>query len=78
MAIVGPAVSLALAVGFGLAAVALSVAGSPAVAVAVAAWLAVGNLALALFNLLPAAPWTAGGCCAGCSGAATATASGPR
>ena len=53
MALVGPAVGLALAVGFGLAAVALSVAGSPAVAVAVVAWLAVGN-ALALFSLLPA------------------------
>src|ERR671914_596969 len=39
----GPAVSLALAAGFGLAAAALAVAGGPAVAVAVAAWLAVGN-----------------------------------
>ncbi|HEX3215216.1 MAG TPA: site-2 protease family protein, partial [Actinomycetota bacterium] len=60
VAIVGPAVSLALAVGFGLAALGLSVLGGPAVAVAIAAWLAVGNAALALFNLLPAAPLDGG------------------
>ena len=60
MAIVGPAVSMALAVGSGLAAFALSVLGGPAVAVAIAAWLAVGNAALALFNLLPAAPLDGG------------------
>jgi Zn-dependent protease len=60
VAIVGPAVSLALAAGFGLAALALSAVGGPAVVVAIAAWLAVGNTALALFNLLPAAPLDGG------------------
>ena len=60
VAIVGPAVSAALAVGFGLAAAALMVLGGPAVAVTVTAWLAVANLALALFNLLPAAPLDGG------------------
>src|ERR687898_2223750 len=60
VAIVGPAVSMALAVGSGLAALGLSVLGGPAVAVALAPWLAVGNAALALFNLLPAAPLDGG------------------
>ena len=60
VAIVGPAVSLALGVGFGLVTAALAALGAPAVAVAVTGWLALGNGALALFNLLPAAPLDGG------------------
>ena len=78
IAVVGPGVSLLLAALFGAAQVVVVAAGGHGLVVNLLSWLWEINLLLAIFNLIPAAPLTAGESCEPGSGNARATISVPR